>query len=99
MENATTYNDLKREFGITNDGDSWGTVMGWLFAISDVLHFDRDDETPIMEWGYSPSPIQSEPKDTFEAEIAREADTADLIEFGCVLSRYANMLEKAGKNY
>ena len=35
--------DLKNEFKLTNDGDNWGNVMQWLFAIADYLTFETDE--------------------------------------------------------
>jgi len=91
------YQEAKREF--RTDGYGWGNTMTWLFAISEVLHFDRDDDTPETEWGYRPSPIATGPEDSLEVEIAREMPDAELVHFGRVLNRYADMLRAQGHDY
>lgn len=89
----------KHEFRLTNDGDAYGTAMMWLFTASDVLHFERDDDTPMVEFGYRPSPIQSEPEETSEIDIIREMPDAELVHFARLLNRYVDMLKANGRDY
>lgn len=91
------YEDAKQEFRLADDGDTYARVMMWLFAVSDTLHFDRDDDTPMVEFDYQPSPIQSEPEYSPEYEIVREMPDTELIHFGRVLNRYVDMLKAQGK--
>lgn len=95
-----TYDDLKGEYRLTDHGDPFGTSMAWLFAISDILHLDRDSDVPETEWGYRPSPIQTEP-DTgeWETEFCRDADTSDLIAFGRLLGRHIRICKATGRSY
>jgi len=48
--------DLKNEFKLTNDGDNWGNVMQWLFAIADYLTFETKECVPDA-WQFRPSPL------------------------------------------
>lgn len=97
--NTMTIKDLKIEFRITNCGDAWGTTLSWLFAIAEELYFNRDTEVPDS-WNFQPSPFGiTTDDDSYELNVVRECDDALLIKFGNILSRYANFLKRANKDY
>ena len=47
---------LKDEFKLTNDGDNWGNVTAWLFAICDYITFETNDYIP-NSWQFRPSSL------------------------------------------
>jgi hypothetical protein len=94
---------LKNEYKLTNDGDAWGNCMQWLFAICDYLTFETDECIPD-EWKFRASPMganedcfcyQSLRHFAFEQEIT----DADVLEFGKVLIRLRDILERKGLSY
>lgn len=93
------YADLKNEFKLTNDGDNWGNVMQWLFAIADYLTFETETYVPD-EWQFKPSPSGADEENhVFQAlkEMALPAD--DVLQFGQVLIRVRDILENKGESY
>ena len=91
--------DLKNEFKLTNDGDNWGHVMQWLFAIADYLTFETDECVPD-EWQFKPSPFGADEENyVFQAlkEMALHGD--EVLQFGKVLIRVRNILESKGESY
>jgi len=94
---------LKNEYKLTNDGDAWGNCMQWLFAICDYLTFETDECIPD-EWKFRASPMganedcfcyQSLRHFAFEQEIT----DSDVLEFGKVLIRLRDILERKGLSY
>lgn len=92
-----TYDNLKAEFRLTNDGDSWGNAMSWWFAVAGEM-YERGLEVPPA-WQYRPSPMGAIDPDQYEAPIVAEAADDNLCRFGAMLHRYAGMLRAAGKDY
>lgn len=91
--------DLKFEFRLTNDGDDWGHVMRWLFAIADEIYFNRDFPVPA-DWGFRPSPLgPSNDDDDYTTQCVREADDASLLMFGKMMNRAANILAAMNCDY
>ena len=94
---------LKNEFKLTNDGDNWGNVMAWLFAIGDYITFETDESVPD-EWQFKPSPMGAN-EDCFVFQSLRhfasegEIMSADVLKFGNVLNRVRDILERKGESY
>ena len=94
---------LKNEFKLTNDGDDWGNVMAWLFAIGDYITFDTDEYIPDS-WQFKPSPLGAN-EDCFVYQSLRhfafegEITNADVLEFGKILIRVRDILERKGESY
>jgi len=101
MEMAYNYKDIKSEYKLTSDGDSWGHCLCWLFAIADEIYFNRCDEISVPDkWQFRPSCIgPSNDPESYETEIVEGTETHDLLQFGQVLHRYADRLKRAGKDY
>lgn len=93
-----TYDDLKQEFRLTNDGDSWGNAMSWLFAMADEIYFHRDFEVPT-KWQFRPSPLGPDTEERYETEIIKETKDAELIKFADLIYRYETALRHAGESY
>lgn len=94
-----TYQDLCHEFRLTNDGDSWGTCMAWLFAIADYQMFELD-VGPDPQWEFRPSPMGPN-TESFEYQALVELEPAqDVLErFGASLWRLSSILKEHGKDY
>lgn len=92
-----TYQDLKSELRLSNDGDSWRTCMSWWFATAAEL-FERGVYLP-PEWQYRPSPMGAIDPDAYETPIVAEAGDDDLLRFGRLLDRYSSKLKESGKAY
>ena len=91
--------DLKNEFKLTNDGDNWGHVMQWLFAIADYLTFETDECVPD-EWQFSPSPFGADEESyVFQALKEMALPGNEVLQFGKVLIRVRNILESKGESY
>lgn len=74
--------------------------MSWMFAISEVLYFDRQEYGVCDDVGYVPSPIQTEvDPDNFEANMARDYGTAELVRQLLVLERYTEACKRKGLDY
>lgn len=93
-----TLDDLKTEFRIDLDSDSWGHCMGCLFDLCGEL-WHRGDDIPA-EWRYSPG-MASDPRepDSYWFEVFQEVDSVVLVEFGRILNRYSDKLRTAGRSY
>jgi hypothetical protein len=91
--------DLKFEFRLTNDGDDWGHVLTWLFAVAEEIYFERDFPVPD-KWKFKPSIFG---KTIDEADycsvIVCQADDESLLAFGKILDRAAQCLRAHGKDY
>ena len=91
--------DLKNEFKLTNDGDNWGHVMQWLFAIADYLTYETDECVPD-EWQFKPSPFGADDEShVFQALKEMELPSDDVLQFGKVLIRVRDILESKGESY
>jgi hypothetical protein len=97
------YRELRAEYNVMFDGhDPWGSNIGWLFAISEVLtHWAGVTSLP---WDFHDSPAHGnwQPEDDgYIAERLCElhddgyVTDDDLITFGTVLSRYDDILRAA----
>lgn len=94
-----TAHQALNEFRLGWDsGDKWGSAMQALFAICEVLVWDRNECTP-HEWKYCPGLGQSCEEDELEFTLARELSTEVLIRTGNVLNRYIDLLERYGHDY
>jgi len=92
-----TLQDLKSEFRLASDGDSWGSVMEWWFGVAGEM-YERGLDIPD-DWRYRPSPFGGVDPDSYVAPILAEADDNDLARFGAILNRYAGVLKAKGKDY
>ena len=91
--------DLKNEFKLTDDGDNWGNVMQWLFAIADYLTFETYECVPD-EWQFKPSPFGAdEERYEFQALKEMELPSDEVLQFGKVLFRVRDILESKGESY
>jgi len=90
--------DLLNEFRTAQSGDVWGDTMHWWFTIADELYF-REGQTPA-HWQFRPSPLgpSNDPED-YATNVARETGAEALLFAGNVLTRYAQMLKRAGMDY
>lgn len=89
--------DLMREMRIAQCGDWWGDTMGWWFAVAGEM-WERGLDIPDS-WRYRPSPMGGKDADRYETEVCEAATDEALLLFGRALSRYADCLKKAGKDY
>lgn len=92
---SSEYKDLMSEIRMSfGGGDEWGTNIGWLFGIADVLTFDC---------GYCPADFRPSPlgpaEECYEYEVACTYSFGTLKTAYTVLSRYDDWLRLAGKNY
>ena len=92
-----SYNDLKQEFNMVDDGDPWGNAMSWWFAIADELEGNRELSCPD-HWEFRMSPLGPE-NDSYQAAIVNEYSDAVLIRFGNVLCRYVQFLKYKNMDY
>ena len=99
------YKLLRGEFNMMFS-EPWGDTLEWMFSISEILtHWV---ETTVPEsWDFHDSPVHHAwaPEDEgYTAELIAECwddgsvTTADLITFGEVLTRYADLLRSAGRS-
>ena len=91
--------NLKTFYNMVFDGDAWGCSLQALFAIAGELHY-RGFDTP-EDWGYQPGAMGGDPR-VVEDIWFSECETAspeELEHFGNVLSRYINILRRAGRDY
>jgi hypothetical protein len=95
-----SYDDLKTEFRLSNDdGDSWGSVMAWLFAIADEITFYRNPTLNVPnEWEFRPSPLGAD-TETQTHKICHQAKDIALVKLGDTLWRYRAKLIVADKDY
>ena len=87
-----TYIDAKREI-VTfylDKFDPWGSAMGILFDIADVLHWHRDTTPALYIAGIG---------EDIQADWLHELSTPDLLRLFHVLSRYTAILDKQGYSY
>lgn len=98
MDTKAEIAQLRTEFGLSHDGDSWGHVMHWWFSIADELHY-REGVTP-EHWHFKPSPLgRTNDPDDYVSNVVCEAGADALVTFGNILTRYAQALRRAGKDY
>jgi len=94
-----TFADLKFDFNLAHDGDSWGHAMSWFFDIATELD-DRGEDTP-HHWQFRRG--AGGRGTTWEGlderyTIARASNEA-LIQFGNLLCRYTDLLKRKGESY
>lgn len=80
-----------------DDGDPWGSVMAWWFAVADALTDTAPERLP-SHWQFRQSPLGSD-KDQYEYETVAGWSPETLVRFGNALGRYAARLKAAGKDY
>lgn len=88
--------DLLSEIKLCNDGDSWGTCCGWLFALGDYM--TEQGETPPFDFSQS---ICGPNRDAWEFEFLdmMQPDNHELHDLAAILDRWYNILKAAGKDY
>lgn len=90
---------LKNHFRLTNNGDSWGNVMQWLFAIGDYITFRTDSRVPDS-WEFRPSPLGANEECYIFQFLAEEnLDTDSVLQFGNALMRVHDILVNQGRDY
>lgn len=102
------YKTIRDAFRMDYDPrhDAWGHVMEWHFAIAEVIIHKGMRPVPA-DWEFHDSPMHRDewtPEGYADEELAALRDdgiifSRDLIAFGNVLSRYADILRAAGKDY
>ena len=94
MAEGVVAEELMEAFALGSDlGDMWGSVMGELFDLCDLLAF-RGDEVPA-EWQYSPGAYSADP----EREDLDEHDEDVLHSYGAFLRTMRDVLEEQGASY
>ena len=94
---------LKEEFKLTNDGDNWGNVMAWLFAIGDYITFETDKCIPDT-WQFKPSMCGAN-EDCYVFQTLRHfafekcVTSEEIMQFGNILIRVRDILESKGESY
>jgi hypothetical protein len=95
------YNAIMEEVRLSwDEGEPFGSCMGWHFAIAHILHHGED--APV-EWefrhGDGCSGINYEEDMIIYHLIHRDVSAEDMINVGNVLARYRVWLGLAGKDY
>lgn len=95
---ALSYDDLKHEFHLTNDGDSWGNCMNWWFSVAAEM-YHRGLDIP-SSWQYQPA-MTDDPRelDDYAAQVCQDASDEALELFGNVLEKLSKKLKEQGKDY
>jgi hypothetical protein len=99
------YKELRWEFNLTFDGgDSWGSTLDWWFAVAENLYHAGGDVPAEWQFRAAPGNDGVDLGNYSDATIKGYLDlgtvtTDDLVAFGTVLTRYANLLKMAGKDY
>lgn len=84
--------------------DPWGTGMGWLFALAEVVYVESGEILPE----FVPSPLlrtrndlepDSTATDVFEMLDSGTFTLADMCAVFAVLSRYVDWCRQAGRSY
>ncbi len=90
------------------DHDAWGSVMGFLFPIAELLYVEGEDVPSAWQFRAAPSltkgMVQDDPSDSFRYYLCQDYLSGhftleDLTTFGNVLHRYSTNLRSAGKDY
>lgn len=89
---------LRREYRATKDGDAWGRVMSWRFALADYLT-TRGLPVPAS-WQFRQSPFGPD-KSSYEYQALNRRNDAPgtLARFGAALARLDNICRAAGRDY
>lgn len=98
-----------------DDGDAWGSTLAWWFAVAEILHHSGPSLVPASwKFRDAPAhegmdrraylDFSADDDSYQDIEIGALMDsgtvtTDDLVAFGTVLTRYANLLKMAGKDY
>lgn len=96
-------------------GDPWGSTLAWWFAVGEILYHSGPSLVPASwkfrdapahegmdRHAYLDFSADDESYQDIEIGALMDAGTvtcADLLAFGTVLTRYANLLKMAGKDY
>jgi len=104
------YQNLRSIFraDYSPEHDAWGSVMGFLFPIAELLYVEG--ETVPSAWQFRPSPLLNrdsftdDERDTMGFYLSQDYLSGhftleDLTTFGNVLHRYSTNLRAAGKDY
>lgn len=96
-------NQVIEEFRMNfDDGDAWGSTIGFHFAIADYLQNNAPELIP-EEWEYrAGASTDTEDFHYTQLEELTEAGVAtieDIVHAGKVLHRYSAQLELAGLDY
>ena len=95
----TDLTRLKAEIRTDGFSDPFATCMSWLFAVAEVIHFEREIDVP-PEWQYRPSPVQTEPEpDRLEVDLLRDEDDETVLALGRLLYRWSRLIEARGDSY
>lgn len=87
---------LRLEFRLSNDGDAWGRVMAWRFALCDYLLFHHG----IYTLGFRPALMGPNSGDDSYCFLRRARyAVSTLLRFQACLERLARILEAQGKDY
>ena len=87
-------------------GDVWGSALGMHFAIADTLQL-TDNGVPTA-WQYRPAALltedthyeeSSDSGQLLDAYQMGDVSSDDLVYWGNVLSRYADLCKRAGRDY
>jgi hypothetical protein len=98
--------EIRAHIDISYSGDDWGTAMGAMFSIADVLEHEAPDLIPSV-WQYRHSPIcdgPDESDDWFGVQLLELlADdiitAADVRTAGDIVNRWCDLLRAAGRDY
>jgi len=103
------YQNLRNIFRADYDShDAWGSVLGFLFPIAELLYVEEEDVPSA--WEFRPSPfltrgmVQDDSSDSMRYYLSQDYLSGyftanDLVSFGNVLHRYSTNLRTAGKDY
>jgi hypothetical protein len=102
------YKTIRSTFNMYADSlDVWGDAMEWWFSVAEVM-YHNDVEIP-GDWEFRDSPMHDgdyldDTGNAVESELYDlyrngEATEDDFLTFGTVLTRWANLLRAAGKEY
>ncbi len=95
-----TTKEFKKELATMDlGGDPWGTTLECHFMIAHIL-YDREAAIP-KHWGYKPSPIAEKQADTdsYWFDVLNDETDENLVHFGNLLARYAQVLKRNDRDY
>lgn len=91
------YAFLKAEFKMFSDSDIWGTTVEW-FLETALEMYDRGIAVP-EEWHFRTGSGRGRDINEHPASTLAGATNEALEQFGKLMSRYYNLLKRAGKDY
>lgn len=84
---------------MTNDGDSWGTCMSWLFSVCDWLYENGENGDLTDRLEYSPGAMGPACEGYDFDSLNEIGDQESIEELGEILARWRSMLRAAGQDY